>query len=169
VENDFATTDTTFRVFDPGDPNDPLDNVNLLRLMGNGNLVIAGSLTAAGTNYPSSVHLKEHFAPVDVQDVLARLADLPLTTWSYIADEQATPHMGPMAEDFYAAYGLGADNAHISPLDVNGVTMASIQALYEQLKGTQARVETLDRQQAELLARLVQLEQSLQQTPPKQP
>src|SRR5690606_24431457 len=52
VENDFATTDTTYRVFDPGDPNDPLDNVNLLRLMGNGNLVIAGSLTAAGTNYP---------------------------------------------------------------------------------------------------------------------
>ncbi len=39
-------------------------------------------------------------------------------------------HLGPTAEDFYAAFGLGSD-AGIGTVDADGVALATIQALYQ--------------------------------------
>ena len=82
--------------------------------------------------------LKENLAPVDGQEVLARLADLPITTWNYQAEGPSVRHMGPVAQDFYAAFGLGQDERHLAPLDTSGVALAAIQALYEHAQALEA-------------------------------
>jgi hypothetical protein len=79
--------------------------------------------------------LKESFSPVDAREVLARLTDLPITTWNYKAEGPSIRHMGPVAQDFYAAFGLGQDERHIASLDTSGVALAAIQALYEHSQG----------------------------------
>ena len=75
-------------------------------------------------------------------DVLAKLAALPISTWSY-EWEPDVPHMGPMAQDFAAAFGLGADNTKIDLIDANGVTMVAIQALYRRVLALEATVAKL--------------------------
>jgi hypothetical protein len=67
-------------------------------------------------------------------------------------------HIGPMAQDFYGAFGLGDDEKYISTLDADGVALAGVQALYELAKQQQAQIEALQRQNAELNARLEALE-----------
>jgi len=100
-------------------------------------LVVYGSaaeLTGPIGPGPSGIsdrNLKEHLEPVDAQAVLAKLMALPIATWNYIADDPSVRHMGPMAQDFAAAFGLGADDRHIHVLDASGVALASLQALSE--------------------------------------
>jgi hypothetical protein len=127
-----------------------------LLLDSSGNLVIAGALTEA-----SDAALKEGFEPVDAQTILARIQQLPITTWNYIADGSTVRHMGPMAQDFYAAFGLGADDTHIAPLDVNGVTLAALQELTRLLQTQETRVEELERENQELEQRLEAIEAQL--------
>ena len=126
---------------------------DIFLLDGRGNLEIGGLLTEA-----SSRLLKENFAAVDVQGVLDRVAALPVTTWNYKSDDPAFRHMGPMAQDFYAAFGLGADDEHIAPLDANGVAFAALQALYANGQAQAERITTLEQQNADLLQRLQALE-----------
>ena len=75
-------------------------------------------------------------------EVLAKLAALPISTWSY-EWEPDVPHMGPMAQDFAAAFGLGDDETKINLIDANGVTMVAIQALYRRVLELEARVAEL--------------------------
>lgn len=118
----------------------------------------SGNLTLAGAVIESSdVNVKENFAPVDPAEVLAQVLRLPITTWNYQADT-AVRHMGPMAQDFYAAFGLGTDNRHIAPLDANGVTLAAIQALAQQNQAQENRLTQLEQENADLAARLAALE-----------
>jgi hypothetical protein len=77
----------------------------------------------------SSRLLKDHFVDVDGEDVLARIRRVPVTTWSYTGEEGGVRHMGPFAEDFRAAFGLGTDAVTIGHLDISGVTFAGVQAL----------------------------------------
>jgi hypothetical protein len=121
-----------------------------------GNLVIAGALTEA-----SDAALKEGFETVDAQNVLARLLQLPISTWNYIADGASVRHMGPMAQDFYAAFGLGIDDAHIAPLDVNGVTLAALQELARLSQAQETQIEELERENQELEQRLEAIEAQL--------
>ena len=88
--------------------------------------------------------LKEGFAPVDPRQVLARVAALPIETWSYKGD--AARHLGPMAQDFAAAFGLGADDRHIFPLDAGGVALAAIQGLHALVQAQEARIAALERE-----------------------
>ncbi len=129
------------------------DARDILLLDANGNLEIGGLLIEA-----SSALLKENFAPVDAQDVLRSLADLPITQWNYKTDDPSVRHMGPTAQDFYAAFGLGTDGEHLAPLDANGVALAALQALYAQGQTQVARIAQLEAQNAQLLGRLEALE-----------
>lgn len=129
---------------------------NAFALDPNGNLVLAGALIES-----SDVNAKENFADVDGETVLARLAGLPITTWNYAADGDTVRHMGPMAQDF-AAFGLGADNRHIAPLDANGVALASVQALYQRSQEQDARLAQLEKENADMEARLAALERLVQ-------
>ena len=85
---------------------------------------------APGQKNGSDVALKENFEPVDGADVLTRLAALPITSWNYRAEDASTRHVGPTAQDFRAAFGLGADETSISTIDPAGLALAAIQELH---------------------------------------
>jgi len=100
-------------------------------------------LTEGGTwTNASSRALKTDFRPVDGQAVLARLAGVPVQTWRYKAEAGAR-HMGPTAEAFAAAFGLGDTDAAIATVDADGVALAAIQALHEIVQQQQAQIDAL--------------------------
>jgi hypothetical protein len=98
----------------------------------------------------SDRNLKRDVEPVDVQAVLESVARLPVSTWSYKDDDPFVRHMGPMAQDFYAAFGLGNTDRAYNAIDAHGVTLAAIQALYERLEQQNARIEGLERENRDL-------------------
>lgn len=63
------------------------------------------------------------------QDILAKLIDLPVSGWRYNSEDEDVRHLGPMAQDFYAAFGLGNDEKSIAFVDAVGVLIVSVQAL----------------------------------------
>lgn len=71
--------------------------------------------------------------PVGADEILVRLSELPLSVWTYGFDHSSVRHLGPMAQDFAAAFGLGHSNRRIALVDANGVCMAAIQALYRRV------------------------------------
>jgi len=97
---------------------------------------------------------KEGFAPIDAKEVLDRVVAMPITTWSYTFEE-GVRHIGPMAQDFRAAFDVGATDKAIFQVDADGVALASIQALH-------AEVEQLRKEKAELQETLSSLEARLQ-------
>jgi hypothetical protein len=101
---------------------------------------------------------KENFVVLDVQDVLNRLAGIPITEWNYKVQDSSIHHIGPMAQDFYAAFGLSADELYISPIDTDGVALAAIQGLYEIVQEQDARIDALEDENASLQEQLDGLE-----------
>ncbi len=68
--------------------------------------------------------------------------------------------MGPVAEDFHAAFGLGNSDRAISIIDADGVALAAIQGLHQKLQTENA---SLRDQNAALLKRLEAIELRLGQ------
>jgi hypothetical protein len=112
-----------------------------------GNMVVHGTVTQG-----SSRDLKTGFEPLDAREALARVAALPVSQWTYKADGSGALHIGPMAEDFHQAFGLGPDDKHIAPSDQSGVALLAVQGLHQV-------VEEKDREIAELRSRLEALEE----------
>jgi hypothetical protein len=81
----------------------------------------------------SDRNAKENFVAVDGVDVLNKLAAMPVETWNMKSQSAVIRHIGPMAQDFYAAFGVGEDNRHINTVDADGVALAAIQGLYQLL------------------------------------
>jgi len=112
-------------------------------------------------NCTSSRATKENFAPVDGEALLASLRQVPVTTWNYLSEGKQVRHMGPMAEDFYAAFNLGTGNTTIGVQDLAGIAIAAVKALEErtaQLQQKSAEVDALRAQMLSLEERLVRLE-----------
>ena len=76
-------------------------------------------------------------------EVLDRLVGMPVQLWSYGWDDATVRHLGPMAQDFAAAFGLGDTDREIFLLDATGVCMAAIQALHERVVALEAEVADL--------------------------
>ena len=98
------------------------------------------------------------------EDVLSRLRALPITTWTMIGGEGNVRHMGPVAEDFYRAYGLGLGETTIGLGDIDGVSLAAAKALeartaqlQQQLTARDAEVAKLRDEMAELRAQVAAL------------
>lgn len=100
----------------------------------------------AGLSNPSSCHLKTDFEEVNKQEILDKIQDLDVTQWIY-KDRPNEPHVGPMAEDFYAAFGLGAGDEYISTIDADGVMMLAIQALLEKVEEQSIQIRELEKLQ----------------------
>jgi trimeric autotransporter adhesin len=105
----------------------------------------------------SDARMKEGFADVEPGTVLAKVADLPVRSWNYKA-EPGVRHLGPTAQDFHAAFGLGADDRHIASLDSAGVALAAIKGLSEE--NAELR-ETVVRQGARLAALEIQVARAI--------
>lgn len=132
--------------------------------VGSANIIISnGTTTVYGTfNNNSDRNAKEDFASLAPLEILDKVARLPLSEWSYKADAH-TRHIGPMAQDFYAEFNVGTDEKHIAPIDEGGVALAAIQGLNEKVESksqsAEARIQTLEAENAALRARLEKLEQ----------
>jgi hypothetical protein len=112
----------------------------------------------------SDVNRKHLFQEVAGEDVLARLRGLPIQSWSYRTDSDEVRHLGPTAQDFRAAFGLGSDEVTIGTVDADGVALAAAKALT-------ARTDALQAENDELRARIEPLEALLagQGTAPAKP
>jgi hypothetical protein len=92
----------------------------------------AGVTLAAGAGAWASVSdatRKQHFRDLSGEDVLAKLARMSIQEWSYKAQDAAIRHVGPTAQEFHAAFGLGEDPLRISTIDADGIALRAIQAL----------------------------------------
>jgi hypothetical protein len=119
----------------------------LMRLDSGGNLkTLTGTIASL-----SDRNAKTGFQPVDSQAVLARVAALPISTWRYKNAAATQRHLGPMAQDFYAAFEVGLDDKSICTVDEGGVALAAIQGLNQKLEEQRA-------ENAELKQRLDALE-----------
>ena len=125
----------------------------------------AGAQLAAGAtawSVLSDRNLKKDFAAVDNLSILEKLAALPITQWHYQWEgKNLTPHIGPMAQDFKAAFYPGRDDKTISTLEADGVAFAAIQGLNEKVESgklkAESQIEKLVADNAELKAQLHEL------------
>jgi len=118
-------------------------------------------LSTGGTwTNSSSRALKEGFEVVDPLDVLGRVLRLDVSTWAY-RDSPEGRHMGPMAEDFHEAFGLGGDPGSISTVDASGVALAAIQGLNRKFD---AKRDVLEAENAALRQRLAEITQRQSET-----
>ena len=116
-----------------------------------GMLHVAGNAYATAFLPTSDRNAKENIAPIDQQAVLEKVAALPLAQWNF-KTEPGVVHLGPMAQDFHAAFGLGPNDTTIPTVDADGVSLAAIQALYRlveeqraELDAQRTRIEELEK------------------------
>ncbi|HKX60609.1 MAG TPA: tail fiber domain-containing protein, partial [Verrucomicrobiae bacterium] len=114
-----------------------------LRWNGNGSVQTRGSISQG-----SDRNIKENFASVDPDDVLSKVTALPITRWNY-KDDPSAEHMGPVAQDFRAAFGLGSDDKSICVVDSDGVALAAIQGLNKKVEQKSSELLDLVKQQKE--------------------
>jgi hypothetical protein len=87
---------------------------------------------------------KDNLSPVDARDVLRKIAAMPIATWNWKSQDTSIRHMGPMAQDFRAAFGLGETEKGISTVDADGVALAAIQGLHQMVQEKDARIAALE-------------------------
>ncbi len=124
-------------------------------------LDVQGHVRGTSFKSTSSRALKTGFEALDPTEVLARVAEMPVTSWRYKTEEEGVRHFGPVAEDFQRLFGLG-DGRTIATVDADGVAFAAIQGLQQQLSARDAEIESLKRSNADLEARMAALEARLQ-------
>jgi hypothetical protein len=127
-----------------------------------GNLLVVGSSGSPaycnGTTWVngSDRNAKEAFTAINPRAMLEKVSALPITEWKYKVEADGTEHIGPMAQDFHAAFGLnGADDKRIATVDEEGVALAAIQGLNQKLEQRETEIQALK-------ARLEKLEQFLE-------
>ncbi|HEX5872586.1 MAG TPA: tail fiber domain-containing protein [Longimicrobium sp.] len=125
------------------------------------------SLSAGGSswNVLSDRTRKRDFTPVDGEDVLARIRDLPVTTWAYIDEVASVRHIGPMAQDWHAAFGFSQDETTINMSDLDGVNLAAVQALERRTADLRAQLAERDARIRALEARMARMEALLAARP----
>lgn len=126
---------------------------NELSLATTGDMTIRGTLTEL-----SDVASKENFAPVDPRDVLDRLLALPIGTWNYRDNPDTVRHLGPTAQDFYAGFGLGADDTGVAARNLAAVAMVAVKGVVAEMEAENA---DLRQQNALLEERLAAVEERL--------
>ena len=134
---------------------------------GSGNQNAGVFLGPGGTSWQtiSDRNAKKNFQPVDTVAVLNKLAGIPVTQWNYRWEEDsAVRHLGPMAQDFKAAFFPGGDEKTISTLEFDGVALAAIQGLNQKLE---QKLEQKETEITELKQRLEVLEQILRDQKPR--
>lgn len=119
---------------------------------GNGAHLTAGGVWTNG----SDRNTKKNFEAIDPRRILDKVAALPIMKWQYKEEPDVINHIGPMAQDFYAAFKTGGDERYIGTIDADGVALAAIQGLNQIVKEKDCQIEQLE----ERVARLERLIQS---------
>ncbi|HET6446918.1 MAG TPA: tail fiber domain-containing protein, partial [candidate division Zixibacteria bacterium] len=108
----------------------------------------------------SDRNVKENFQNIDGQQILETLAKVPVTSWNYKSSNDTERHIGPVAQDFYEAFGLGNSDTTIGTIDADGISIAAIQALYERSVVLETENTSLHQQLSDLEQRLNNFESS---------
>jgi hypothetical protein len=113
----------------------------------------AGAELLPGSGAWSSLsdrNAKKNFVPVNGRAILDKVAELPMATWNYKSQDESVRHIGPTAQDFHVAFGVGENDRTITTIDADGVALAAIQGLNqkleEQLKSKDARIDALEKE-----------------------
>ena len=104
----------------------------------------------------SDAKRKEHFADEDGERALERIAEMPVRSWNYTAQGPGIRHLGPTAQDFYAAFALGESDTTISTVDADGVALLAVQALERRTREQAREIEALRADLAALRAEIAQ-------------
>jgi hypothetical protein len=143
------SNETALLRIDVPDDGNPATEDRRLQLDAAGNLFVSGAITQL-----SSRSAKGDLMTIASEDLLGRLRDLPIWTWSYLHSSGKERHIGPVAEDFYQMFGLGQDERSMSPSDVAGVALAAAQALQQQVAERDRTIEGLEARLSRLEALL---------------
>jgi uncharacterized small protein (DUF1192 family) len=112
-------------------------------------------LSSGGTWVSSSDSTKKHrWQDVDGDAVLEKLATLPVRTWSYREEPDSVRHMGPTAQAFRAAFGLGDTDKAIATVDADGVSLVAAKALERRTRLLQDEIAVLRAELAALRSEL---------------
>ena len=145
-----------------------VDASNKVRL---GNTTVTVIQGQVAFTFASDRNLKENFQPVDGPEVLRKIRGFHLTSWNYIGhDAGQFRHYGPMAQDFFAAFGHDAVGIIGTPTSINsgdmaGILMSAVQALDEENAALRVEAAATHQHLAELEARLTKVEQFIPETP----
>ena len=151
-----------------------VDASNKIRLGDDQVTVIEGKVNFTASSDKTK---KENFRPVNGEEVLRKIRGFELTSWNFIGhDPKEFRHYGPMAQDFFAAFGhdgvgrIGTETT-INSGDIAGILMIAVQALEKrtaQVSVLESELKQKEAQIAMLAARLDALElrqnQSIQVT-----
>jgi hypothetical protein len=119
-----------------------------------------GNIYATSFIELSDRNAKENFQEVDPGAVLEKVANLPISRWNFKEDSE-TPHIGPMAQDFYAAFGLGPDDKHIATVDADGVALAAIQGLNTKVESGKQKTQSLEQRLEQKETEITELKKRL--------
>jgi hypothetical protein len=116
------------------------------------NRTVSWAPGSASWSFSSDRALKEGVEAVDGAAVLEKLVELPISEWNYKGYPQR--HIGPMAQDFQAAFPLNESTTTLNEADLHGVALAAIQGLNQKLeqgnKDKDAEIQNLKQDIAEL-------------------
>ena len=124
---------------------------------GDRTLRVIGKVVATTLELTSDRNTKAGLVALDPRETLRKVAELPISTWSY-TNSSSVRHIGPMAQDFRAAFNVGEDDKHISVVDGIGVSLAAIQGLHAELQQAQAELQDKDARIAALEEKLARME-----------
>src|SRR3712207_3158409 len=101
-------------------------------LYSNDDLSAGVTLPAGGGSWNnlSDRNMKANFAAVNPREILRGVLSLPISTWNYKTQDAAVRHIGPTAQDFFAAFKVGEGDKTITSVDPDGVALAAIQGLH---------------------------------------
>jgi Chaperone of endosialidase len=128
---------------------------------GSGNAT-SGVQVPAGSGSWTSLsdrNAKENFQAVNAEEVLDRIAAMPISMWNYKTQDKTIRHLGPMAQDFHAAFHIGEDDKHIAIVDESGVALAAIQGLNEKMEEQTAQLRQKDGEIRELKQGVAELKE----------
>jgi hypothetical protein len=98
--------------------------------------------------------VKENFRSIDPGQMLAKVAAMPIESWNYISEGAQVRHVGPVSQDFWAAFRLGPNDTTITNVDESGVALAAIQALHQLMQQKDAEINGLKRELEAIKARI---------------
>ena len=119
-----------------------------------------GHLYAATFNTGSDRAVKTAIESINPRSVLRKVLAMPITSWAYKTDN-TTRHIGPMAQDFHKAFGLGSSDKSIATVDADGVALAAIQGLHQMVKDKDAKIGALEQLNATMQKKLAAIEKRL--------
>lgn len=126
---------------------------NGYRLYTNSNLSTYVYMNNGATSWTfiSDRNTKENFEPINGEEILHKISNLDITKWNYISNDDDVKYIGPMAQDFHHAFGLGgSDSCGINSMAIDGLNLAAIKALTARTDKIEKLEETVDSQAREI-------------------